>query len=61
MNEEIPKEVLEAFTRYTPDLPDHSSGKITSEILGGGLINNSYKISCELKEDFLLQRIKLHM
>ena len=61
MNEEIPKEVLEAFTRYTPNLPDHSAGKITSEILGGGLINNSYKISCELKDDFLLQRINKYV
>ena len=53
----IPKEVIEAFTNYEPDLPDHSAGEITIEKLGGGLINNSYKVSCQLKSDFFLQKI----
>ena len=57
MNEEIPKEVLEAFTSYEPDLPDHSAGKIIVEKISGGLINHSYKVCCELKPDFFLQKI----
>jgi thiamine kinase-like enzyme len=57
MNEEIPKEVLEIFTAYSADLPDHSAGEITVERIGGGLINHSYKITCRLKSDFLLQQL----
>ena len=57
MNEEIPKEVLETFTTYSADLPDHSAGEIIVERIGGGLINHSYKITCQLKSDFLLQQI----
>ena len=57
MIKEIPKEVLEAFTTYEPSLPDYTAGEITVEVVGGGLINYSYKISCQLKPDFLLQQI----
>ena len=57
MIEEIPKEVLEIFTTYSADLPDHSAGEITVERIGGGLINHSYKITCRLKSDFLLQQL----
>jgi thiamine kinase-like enzyme len=57
MQQEIPQEVLEAFTTYEPALPDHSAGEITVEVVGGGLINHSYKINCQLKADFLLQQI----
>ena len=55
MNQQIPPEVLEAFTTYEPGLPDHSAGEIKVEIIQGGLINRSYKISCQLKADFFLQ------
>lgn len=54
---EIPKEVIETFTSYEPDLLDHSEGDIKIEKLGGGLINNSYKISYQLKPIFFLQKI----
>ncbi len=54
MNEEIPKEVLEIFTA---GLPDHSAGEITVERIGGGLINQSYKITFQHKSDFLLQQL----
>ena len=57
MIEEIPKEVLEIFTTYSADLPGHSAGEITVERIGGGLINHSYKITCQLKSVFLLQQI----
>ena len=57
MNEKIPPEVAEAFTTYEPGLPDHSAGDITVEKIGGGLINHSYKVCCELKSDFFLQQI----
>lgn len=57
MIKQIPKEVLEAFTTYEPSLPDHSAGDITVEAVNGGLINHSYKVSCQLKPNFLLQRI----
>ena len=57
MIKQIPKEVLEAFTTYEPSLPDHSAGEITVETINGGLINHSYKVSCQLKPNFLLQRI----
>lgn len=57
MNENIPKEVLDAFTTYSPGLPAHSPGEITVEKIGGGLINHTYKISAALKPAFLLQQI----
>ena len=57
MKQEIPQEVLTAFTTYEPSLPDHSAGEIKVETVGGGLINHSYKVSCQLKADFLLQQI----
>ena len=57
MNQQIPSEVLEAFTTYEPALPDHSAGQINVEVIQGGLINRSYKISCQLKADFFLQQI----
>jgi thiamine kinase-like enzyme len=57
MKQEIPQEVLEAFSTYESALPDHSAGEIIVQKLGGGLINHSYKICCELKPDFLLQQI----
>ena len=57
MKQEIPQEVLEAFTTYEPDLPDHAAGEITVEAVGGGLINHSYKVRCQLKTEFLLQQI----
>lgn len=54
---EVPQEVLNAFTAYSPDLPEHSAGEMTVEKIGDGLINNSYKVFCELKPDIFLQRI----
>ena len=57
MKQEIPQEVLTAFTTYEPSLPDHSAGEIKVETVGGGLINHSYKVSGQLKADFLLQQI----
>ena len=57
MNEQIPSEVVEAFITYGPGLPDHSAGDIIVEKIGGGLINHSYKVCCELKSDFFLQQI----
>ena len=57
MIKEIPKEVLAAFTMYEPAYPDHSAGEITVEAISGGLINHSFRVSCQLKPDFLLQRI----
>jgi len=61
MSNEVPQEVLEAFTSYSPGLPPHSAGKITVEKIGHGLINRSYKVSCELKPDFFLQKINTHV
>lgn len=57
MIKEIPKEVLQAFTTHEPSLPDHAAGEITVERISGGLINQSFRVSCQLKPDFLLQRI----
>ncbi len=57
MIEEIPREVLEIFATYAADLPNQSAGEITVERIGGGLINHSYKVSCQYKSDFLLQQI----
>jgi hypothetical protein len=57
MKQEIPPEVIEAFTSYSPDLPDHSAGDISVEPIGDGLINHSYKVNCELKVDLFLQKI----
>ncbi len=57
MKQEIPQEVLAAFTTYESSLPDHSAGEIRIETVGGGLINLSYKIICQLTSDFLLQQI----
>lgn len=57
MMKEIPSEVLAAFTTYEPSLPDHAAGEITVQTISGGLINNSFRVSCQLKPDFLLQRI----
>jgi len=57
MKQEIPQEVLTAFTTYESSLPHHSAGEIRIEPVGGGLINHSYKISCQPKADFLLQQI----
>jgi thiamine kinase-like enzyme len=59
--DEIPQGVISAFEQYTPDLPDHSPGKITVDPIGHGLINRSYKINCELKPPFLLQQINKHV
>jgi aminoglycoside phosphotransferase (APT) family kinase protein len=61
MNEDIPQEVITAFTSYTPGLPPHSAGKITILPVGGGLINHSYKVCCQLKCDFFLQKINTHV
>lgn len=61
MPKKIPKEVLTAFTTYEPALPGHSAGEIKVEAVNGGLINHSYKVSCQLKPDFLLQRINKYV
>ena len=60
-NKKIPQEVLEAFTRYTPDLPDHSAGKMIVQPMEGGLINRTFKVTCELKSPFLLQQINTNV
>jgi len=58
---EIPQEVIEAFTGYTPGLPKHSPGKTTAEPVGNGLINHTYKVNCELQCNFLLQKINTYV
>ncbi|MFN8290645.1 MAG: aminoglycoside phosphotransferase family protein [Chitinophagaceae bacterium] len=57
MEQEVSAEVLQAFTAWSPDLPDHDAGIIRVEKAGDGLINASYKVFCELKPDIFLQRI----
>lgn len=57
MIEEVPQEVITAFEQYTPGLPKHSAGKITVASIGEGLIHRTYKINCELKAPFILQKI----
>ena len=57
----IPQEVIDAFTGYTPDLPVYSPGKTNAEPIGNGLINLTYKVTCELQPDFLLQKINHHV
>lgn len=61
MNYEVPEEVLNAFTSYSPGLPQHSAGKVMVEQIGHGLINRSYKVNCELKADFFLQQINTNV
>ena len=61
MGNEILQEVISAFEQYTPDLPQHSAGKISVKPIGHGLIHNSYKIECELKSSFLLQKINTNV
>ena len=57
----ISQEVLEAFTKYTPGLPEHSAGKMTVEPIAGGLINRTFKVTCELKSPFLLQQVNTNV
>jgi thiamine kinase-like enzyme len=57
MNLKIPQEVFAAFIDHETALPDHTSGNITVESISGGLINHTFKVSCQLKPDFLLQQI----
>lgn len=61
MNYEVPEEVLNAFTSYSPELPQHSAGKVMVEQIGHGLINRSFKVNCELKADFFLQQINTNV
>lgn len=61
MTKKIPKEVLAAFITDQQALPDHPAGEIKVESVNGGLINHSYKVSCQLKPDFLLQRINKYV
>ncbi len=57
MNNEIPAEVLEAFTTYSQNHPVHSAGEIKVERMNGGLINHTYKVTKGFKSDILLQQI----
>lgn len=57
MNEQVPQEVLDAFTSYESSVLRHAPGKMTVERIGNGLINHSFKVSCENKPDLFLQRI----
>lgn len=57
MNPNVPQEVIDAFNSYTPGLPYHEAGTTTVAVIGDGLINNTYKVTCELKTNFLLQKI----
>ena len=57
MKEAIPPEVLTIFTKYESVLPVYDPGEITIEPVGGGLINQSYKVSSRFKTDYLLQQI----
>ena len=57
MIEQIPAEVLKAFTTYTQASPQNAAGKITVERIGNGLINHSYKVNYEPNRDIFLQRI----
>ena len=61
MSERNLHEVASAFADYTPDLPQHDTGKITITPLAGGLINHSWLVRCELKPSFLLQQINTHV
>lgn len=54
-------DVLSAFGNYEPDLPGYSPGKITIESLNGGLINHTFRITCEFKSPFILQCINKHV
>lgn len=53
----VPKEVVTAFTDYSPDLKNRPAGEIKVEKIGEGLINYSYKVTCENKKGLLLQLI----
>lgn len=53
MIEQVPAEVLEAFTS---GLPIQDAGMITVESTGNGLINHSYKVAFGQKPGFFLQR-----
>ena len=57
MNPKVPQEVIDAFTSYTPGLPYFEAGTTTVAAIGDGLINNTYKVTCELQSNFLLQKI----
>ena len=55
MMKEIPIEIIEAFTGYGP--LHEPAGTINAKPINGGLINHSYRISSEHKQDILLQKI----
>ncbi|HYM93383.1 MAG TPA: phosphotransferase [Chitinophagaceae bacterium] len=57
MINEIPKEVISAFTGHKTDFPLAFTGKITIVPIGEGLINRSYKVSCKGEVPFMLQQI----
>lgn len=57
MNQEVPAEVLEAFTRNHPEQSAFSTGKISAEPIGGGLINHSFLVRGEQHPGFFLQKI----
>ncbi len=57
MKTSVPQKVLEAFTGYTPGLPEHASGEMIAEPLSGGLINHTFKVSRQLKPLFLVQQL----
>ena len=57
MTEEIPQEVIESFSSYSVTPTELTVGEISIEKMGGGLINHSYKVACQFKSDFLLQKI----
>src|ERR1043166_4811271 len=59
--QKVPQEVLDAFTLYSPDLPEHSAGEMIVEPLDSGLINRTYKVTCQLKPSFLLQQINTNV
>jgi len=61
MKQEIPREVLTAFTNNEPDLTGQDTGEFSIERISGGLINHSYKISSRFKRPFLLQQINKHV
>lgn len=57
MKQELPREVLEAFINDEPADPMHVPGETVIEIVGGGLINQTYKVQSKQQPAFILQQI----
>lgn len=53
----VPSEVIDAFTGYSPGVPICEPGEVSISPVGDGLINNTFKVSCQFQTNFLLQKI----